>query len=105
MDRYPVSFKDGTCGCCGEQAVIILDKFDRKSKSTEIYPIYRMRCVACHRDFYILWDDMDDEAHTASPYPVSEHIVEDFLSFVHSIPTKREALSYDKYEITNEVTF
>lgn len=105
-ERYPISFKDGTCGCCGaSKSVELINRFDRKQDHPDIYPIYRMRCKSCKREFFIRWEDIDDQSSTAVPYASSYTIIDDFVDILDKANEENKKELYDKYEITDIGTF
>lgn len=111
-ERYPIYFMNGTCAVCGaENAVYPIDKFGRKAKKTDIFPIYRMECFHCKREFFIRWEEINDEDHSAVAVPVSKNIIDKFIETARKEQQKESGknsqipLLYDRYEVTDFGTF
>ena len=95
---YPFSFDNGICPHCGSNSIKYLDKYD-KITIPDIYPVDKMICNNCNKEFLINWNKHDDEDYTASPnsYNLIEVFEEDIVKF--SKDNKRDIAleNYTKY--------
>ena len=67
------------CLHCGSKGTLRkVDIFGRESKQ-DIYPLDKIKCVACGYDYSIEWKDLDGTGEL-TPVPVSPSIKQEFIN-------------------------
>jgi hypothetical protein len=83
--NYPVYFGNKTCVACGSNTLVPIDKMDNINTNPKpFYPIYKMRCRRCGREYFINWTSSTDNGaiDLSVPIAVSKNCIDEFIDFI-----------------------
>ena len=62
MGKVVLSFFNGQCPVCGQSKLEMLDKYNKKL-DVSIYPVMKLHCKKCNRNFFPRWDADEEGNH------------------------------------------
>ncbi len=79
--NYPIYYFGNKCVACDKENTLVkINKFGRTEKSNDLYPIYKIRCTNCGREFFIQWSGDDNKLD--HPIAVSRNYIDDFTELL-----------------------
>lgn len=58
----PLSFLDyKICPSCGQHRVVAINKFGKIMDQLDIYPIIKLKCLSCNREYFPRWIQINGE--------------------------------------------
>lgn len=84
--NYPIYFLDGTCIACGSPgSVVPINKFGNIEGENALYPIHKMVCRKCGREYGITWkSSKKDSSELDTPIPMSRNYIDEFITNVQN---------------------
>lgn len=81
--NYPIYFLDNTCVNCGAKAVALINKFGYKENyNGALYPISKMVCSKCGREYFIRWKSSKKDNDLDFPIASSKNYIDRFIDNV-----------------------